>query len=138
SQQEDEGPSQVYLYSLDQAKNFPVTEGRYAATSPAFSGDGKYLFFVSQRDFNPIYSATEWNHAYRDMARIYFVTLSKDTPSPFRPRSEDSDEAPKAKAKAKDEKPVPKAKETVLKIDIAGIDERVLRLPVTPANYRNL
>ena len=26
------------------------------------------------------YSATEWNHAYVDMARIYFVTLAKDTP----------------------------------------------------------
>jgi tricorn protease len=134
SQQEDNGLGRVYLYSLEQARNFPVTEGRYGSMSPAFSGDGKYLFFVSQRDFNPVYSATEWNHAYRDMARIYLVTLSKDTPSPFRPR--DEDEA-KPAPKAKDAPPV-KAKDVVLKVDTDGIQERVLRLPVRPANYRNL
>ena len=46
-------------------------------TVPHFSGDGKYLFFVSNSDFNPIYSDTEWNHTYSDMARIYLVTLAK-------------------------------------------------------------
>lgn len=60
---------------------------RVATTPPAgFSGDGKFLFFVSCVDFNPIYSQTEWNHAYRDMARVYVVPLAKDTPSPFRVR----------------------------------------------------
>ena len=48
---------------------------------PEFSGDGKYLFFVSERDFSPIYSATEWNHAYADLARIapYAVTVQIKT-----------------------------------------------------------
>ncbi len=136
SEQEEETQNRVYLYSLARAKSFPVTGGRHASTSPAFSGDGKYLFFVSQRDFNPIYSATEWNHAYRDMARIYFVTLSKDTPSPFRPRGDD-EPAPAPKAK-KDDKAPAKAKDVVLTVDTDGLEERVLRLPVAPANYRNL
>ena len=53
--------------------------------SPCFSGDGKYLFFVSNRDFNPTLGQTEFNFVYLDMARIFFVTLAKDTPSPFKP-----------------------------------------------------
>ena len=48
--------------------------GGTASVSP----DGKYLFFVSNRDFNPTYSWTEWNHIYRDMSRVYLVTLAKD------------------------------------------------------------
>ncbi len=36
----------------------------------------KLLYFVSQRDFNPVYSATEWNHAYVDMSKPYFVRLT--------------------------------------------------------------
>ena len=56
---------------------------------PRFSSDGKYLFFTSNRDFNPIYSWTEWNHAYTDMTKIYFVTLAKSTPNPFAPENDE-------------------------------------------------
>ncbi len=105
--------------------------GTRPASQPAFSADGKYLFFVSDRDFNPIYSRTEWNHAYQDLSRIYFVTLAKETPSPFKPKSDEvliASVTPKsepAKAEAtsnepkKDEvkKEEPK-KELVLKVDI--------------------
>jgi tricorn protease len=144
------GIAVVHLYSLEQDKSFAVTDTWFDSFAPEFSGDGKYLFFVSERDFDPIYSATEWNHAYADMARIYFVTLSKETPSPFRPKSDEVDtaktepgaSAPGDKASAPGDKGGDKGgkpKETPpLKIDVDGIQERILRLPVTPANYRNL
>lgn len=130
SQQEEEGMARVYLFSLEHSKTFAVTDGWYNSTHPAFSGDGKYLFFVSSRDFTPIYSQTEWNHAYRDMARVYLLTLAKSTPSPFRPRGDNSAEPSKA-----DEK---KAKEMAAKVDTDGMNDRVLQLPIQAANYRNL
>jgi tricorn protease len=129
SQQERESMGRVYLFSLETGKTSAVTDGWFSSTQPAFSGDGKYLFFVSRRDFNPIYSETEWNHAYRDMARIYLVTLAKATPSPFRPRSDEI-----AEPKPDETKP----KELVLKVDTDALSERVLQLPIQPANYRNL
>ena len=76
SHDEREGMNRVRLYSLDSCKSTAVTEGRYNSGAPCFSGDGKYLFFVSARDFNPIISNTEWNHAYTDMQKIYLVTLA--------------------------------------------------------------
>src|SRR5207248_4098940 len=87
---EEEVMTNIYLYSLEKDKNHAITDGWFRCGSPAFSGDGKYLFFVSDRDFNPVFSRTEWNHSYGDMARIYFVTLSKDTPSPFKPKSDET------------------------------------------------
>jgi tricorn protease len=125
----------VYLYSLEQDKSFAVTDSWFDSFAPEFSGDGKYLFFVSERDFNPIYSATEWNHAYADMERIYFVTLAKETPSPFRPKSDEVETTKKDDKKPDKEA---KGKETPPKIDVDGIQERILRLPITPATYRNL
>ena len=77
------GESKIFLYELGSKKATPVTDGWYDVGDPSFSTDGKYLFFTSNRDFNPIYSWTEWNHAYNDMSKIYFVTLAKSTPSPF-------------------------------------------------------
>ena len=135
SQEEREGMERVHLFSLEQGKTYTVTEGWYTSTRPAFSGDGKYLFFVSKRDFHPIYSDTEWNHAYRDMARIYLVTLDKSTLSPFRPRSDEISEPAKKEDKKKEEA---KPKELVLKVDTDGLNERVLQLPISAANYRNL
>jgi tricorn protease len=143
-QGEDNGLSRVVLYSVEQKKTFEVTDKWYAADSPAFSVDGKYLFFISDRDFNPIYSATEWNHAYQDMARIYLVTLAADTPSPFKPRSDEvqegeKNEEPKKDAPEKDasKKDAPK-KVAPIKVDPEGLKDRIIDLPVQAATYRNL
>ena len=80
---EDDSPSRVYIYSLADKKTRAVTDEWYSSGGSAFSNDGKYLLFTSSRDFSPTYSWTEWNHMYQDMQRVYLMTLSKDTPSPF-------------------------------------------------------
>jgi tricorn protease len=130
---DEETMPKVWLYSLDQDKHFAVTDGWHGSHSPEFSGDGKYLFFVSERDFNPSFSGTEWNHAYADMSRIYLVTLTKDTPSPFKAVS-DEVAVPKDEVKTM---PDPKKKDD-FRIDTDGIAKRILQLPIPPANYRSL
>jgi tricorn protease len=131
AQDEVDMMDKVYMHSIDQNKAWDVTDGWFNSSEPAFSSDGKYLFFVSQRDFSPIYSATEWNHAYRDMSRIYFVTLAKDTANPFKPKQDEVNEAPPT--------PAPKLDlGAPIKVDVDGIKERILALPIAAANYRNL
>ena len=137
--------SVVYLYNIAQGKEYPVTDRWYDSNSPAFSSDGKYLIFASARDFNPIYSSIEWNFAYREMEGIYLVMLAEDTPSPFMPQDdkvmsseEKAKDAPsetpkndkKGKGKAKQQSDV---KET--KIDINGIGDRIVKLPIGAGNY---
>lgn len=87
----------IYLYGLDARRSIQVTDGWFNVGSPAFSSDGKILFFVSDRTFNPTYGATEWNHTYSDMQRIYFVTLARETKSPLAPKSDE--------VKPRDDKP---------------------------------
>jgi tricorn protease len=131
AQDEVESMDKVYLHSVDQNKSWEVTDGWHNSGDPAFSSDGKYLFFVSQRDFSPIYSTTEWNHAYRDMAKIYFVTLAKETANPFKPKLDEVNEPAPA--------PAPKVDPAApIKVDVDGIKERILALPIAAGNYRNL
>ncbi|MBO0699131.1 MAG: PD40 domain-containing protein, partial [Zavarzinella sp.] len=143
SRQEEESLDKVYLYSLEQDKTFEVTDGWYAANSPTFSSDGKYLFFVSARDFNPIISNTEWNHAYADMQRIYFVTLAKATENPFKAKQDEvtsaardgekKEEAKKAEPKKGEAKPAGN-----IQVDVDGLQDRVLTVPGPAANYSML
>jgi len=131
--------ARLWVYSLEEKKSQPVTDGWQTASFPAFSGDGKYLFFVSARDFTPTYSQTEWNHVYQNMERIYMITLQKETRSPFEPKTDEPAEAPKPAEKDKEkDKEKEKKDATKIRIDFDGITDRVLRLSVPAANYGGL
>ncbi len=141
---EEKSMNKIYLYSLEQQQKYPVTEGWYDAASPAFSSDGKYLLFVSSRDFNPIYSWTEFDHAYRDMQRVYLIPLSQKTPSPFEPKS-DEVEIPthrkKGGEKTETGKKTPREKGKAgvqVNVDIAGIADRIIGLPIAAGSYHSI
>jgi tricorn protease len=120
----------IWLYSVEHKKNYAATGGWYEATNPCFSGDGKYLFFVSERDFNPTYGQTEFNHIYQDMAKVYLVTLARETRSPFEPQDDEVGAKPAAAAAP--------AGPIAVKVDPDGLEDRVLALPIPASNYSRL
>jgi tricorn protease len=137
--------SKIYLYSLQDQTEHELTDGWYDSSRPVFSSDGRFIFFISDRDFHPIYSRTEWNHAYQDMSRIYLITLAKATESPFKPQSdevevkaaeekkpEDQAEKSDAKDQKKESEPEP------IKVDLDGIKDRIAVLPIAVSSYRHL
>lgn len=125
--------TKIRLYNLETKNKHELTDSWYSSSNPGFSSDGKYIVFTSARDFNPVYSNTEWNHAYVNMSRIYLITLAKDTPNPFVIENDVVKNEPEAKPDAAADKPAGD-----VKIDIDGISERVVSLPVTPSNYFNV
>jgi tricorn protease len=144
---EFEGMIRVYLYGLGTGKSAEVTDGWYQSYEPVFSGDGKYLFFVSDRDFNPILSQVELDYAYTAMSRIYLVTLAAETKSPFAPKSDEveikkASEAVPAKPAEKPKAAAGKAEEKAgpapIKVDLEGLKERLVGLPIEVANYGSL
>jgi tricorn protease len=121
----------VMIYDTQNNKSYAVTDEWYNSRSGTFSRDGKYLFFISDRDFNPIYSQVEWNAAYRDMSRIFMVPLLLTTPNPFAPENNEvSIDSPKAEEKGSESKAV--------NIDVQGLSDRIVALPVSASNYFNL
>jgi len=138
---EREMMNRIYFYSLEKKSSLPVTDGWFSCSNPLFSSDGNFFFFTSERDFNPIYSQTEWNHAYRDMDRIYLMTLSKATASPFRPKSDEvgaKDDKTKNETAGKDKKENKPETAPPLKIDPDGLMERIAGLPIAASDYRSL
>ncbi len=132
----------IYLMNLVTGKEYPVTDKWYNSGSPLFSADGKYLYFSSDRDFEPIYGRLEWNHVYTRMGGLYVALLSADEPSPALlsddadPVKKSSDAAePKAKdGKAKAGSVAPKG--VTVAYDPEGIENRILKLPFNAGYYR--
>jgi tricorn protease len=110
--------NKVYIYSLDEDKSYPLSTIFYDF-HPVFSKDGNYLFFISNRRFNPTFCDFEWEMVYKNVAGIYYATLRKDIPSLL------SEEATEIKNRTG-------------AIDFDNISNRIEALPVEPGNYRYL
>jgi len=77
--------SRIKLARLADGLVVDATEGRFTDTEPAFTGDGKYLAFLSARIFDPVYDAHFFDLSFPYGSRPYLVPLAAGTPSPFAP-----------------------------------------------------
>jgi len=100
--------SVVNLFSLTDRKITPVTTSMTNSYAPVFDPDGKYMYFLSDRDFNEVLGNVDFEFANPKTTRIYVVTLRADEPSPFQPLS---DETQIKKEENKDELLTPPGKE---------------------------
>jgi tricorn protease len=143
----------IYVYSVATKKSFPVSSGRYNDYSPVFSNCGKYLYFISDRDFTMSFqdgfSSMEFDFVYNKTARMYALALTKDAPDLFKEENDlekekkDSPGKEASKAKAKKKGGKDKAKEDdkkekakPVKIDFDGLRDRIMVFPLAAANYR--
>ena len=125
---------QIFIYNTDNRRRTAVTDIWYSSSSPSFSRDGKYLFFVSDRNFTPIYSSVEWNFAYQRMGGIFAVTLAADTPSPFAPVNYEVNLTAEETRRDTPAASTP----TITRVDTTGLVNRIFALPLPADNYRSL
>ena len=133
----------IAVWSSESKKTFLLGDGLTRDHGPAFSSDGKYLFFLSERDFPLVFSAFEFNYVYPRATRVFVAALASGTPSLF-PSKNDEEKGPDAKDKADkgDKDKADKAEKGEKKevpataIDAAGFVARTQTLPGVPAgNY---
>ncbi|HVO78766.1 MAG TPA: PDZ domain-containing protein [Candidatus Bathyarchaeia archaeon] len=79
----------VYLYGLVAARSTPVTTSASASANPCFDPEGKYLYFISNRDYNEVLGVYDFEFANPKASRVYLATLRADLPSPFQVLSDE-------------------------------------------------
>ncbi|MGX1161486.1 C-terminal processing protease CtpA/Prc [Pseudarthrobacter sp. SLBN-100] len=111
-----------------------VTDGRFRDTSPAFTPDGKFLAFLSNRSFDPVYDGHSFDLSFPSPIKPYLVALAADTPSPFGPSVDpDAGEGSAADAERQDHAAAPE-----VSVDPEGLAHRVIGVPVPQGNYTSL
>ena len=155
----------VFLYSMETHKATQITDGMSDAHSPAFDQNGKYLYFLASTDDGPSNAGIDLSSLDRAAtSAAYVVVLAKDGASPVPPESDDEKvkeekkEEPKAdadkkpaagdqakpanpdqaKADAEKDKDKDKNKPAETKVDLDGIGNRILSLPIPRRNYEGI
>jgi len=137
--------SAIFLYSLDARSTTQVTSDAFESHEPVFDPEGRYLYLLSDRDVAPTLGHLELSYTVNKMTRPHAIPLRADLPSPFAPKSDEVKppevrEADRNKEKDKEKKEREKkdVKPEPLRIDLAGIQERIVAFPVPPGNDRGL
>lgn len=125
--------SSVFVYNLDTRKKHQVSSGFYQDSYPVFSADGKYLFYLTNRDFSANYSDMDNTWIYPNSTQIASVSLTKNAPSLLKPKN-DALELPKDEDEGKEESEEKEDDEKALEIDLDDIESRLVILPPDAGN----
>ncbi len=148
---------QIQLYELKTGQTHTVSSDRYDSESPVFSPDGRWLYFISKRNFEVSVNTSPWGD--RNMGptfdrrdKIYALALQNGLQFPFAAKDElspaESNADNKGEAKAE---PASKGQSTGGKdsaeksnkadkpaIVWAGLKDRLFELPLPGGNYSDL
>jgi tricorn protease len=141
----DSGQDAVWVYSLDQKRSFQLTDATYGDFAPVFSRDGRYIYFLSNRDFNLTFSDFERDYLYTKATRIYAMALTRGAAPLFGDRNDL--EEPRGSAVQAGKKPAQKihgegsaAREGApsVRIDVEGAGSRITVFPLKSGDYAAL
>ena len=122
----------IFVYSIADGKATQVTDGMSDAISPAFDANGKYLYFLASTNVGPQTGWLEMSSLERPTRRsVYLAVLSASEPSPFLPEVGDEPGVIQAGRARPDTG-------GGMRIDFAGIGQRILALGVPAADYSDL
>jgi tricorn protease len=132
----------IKLLNVARGKSVLVTQPEFRDYSPAFDPEGKYLYFLSLRTFDPVYDAVQFELSFPRAARPYLIALQAGGTPPFDPppKGLGGDDAGSGKAKAdaaKAQSDGAKAEASAapLTVDLDGIVHRIAPFPVNENRF---
>ncbi len=162
----ENGFGNIHLYDVDADESHQVTSEATDDDDPCFDSDGKYLFFTSDRHFNPTIGGYDIKPTYANGEGIYLLTLRADVENPFPFESDeveidgqgdeddaddkggdedgdDADDDGDDGEEGEDDEDAEDDEESddepePLVIDVEGIFERTVALDLPPGAYVNL
>jgi tricorn protease len=81
--------AQIWAWSAESGETTALTDPMVASFSPVFDPEGRYLYFLSNRDMNLTFSGWESTFVYTGPTRVYVATVNAEVPRPFAPRSDE-------------------------------------------------
>lgn len=133
--------NQIKIYNVETGKSFDLTTDRANSFNPRWSKDGKFIYFLSDRSFTSLVGSpwgTRQPEPYFDASeKLYHIALKNGIRSPFREADELQNDNPDDSKKT-NKKKNGKEDKLVVSIDQAGIQQRIMEVPIKAGNYYGL
>jgi len=126
----------IKLFHLKDKTVTQVTHPILRDEEPVFDPEGKHLYFLSWRHFEPSWDCMHFELGFHFAVKPYAITLQKDLTSPFL-KMPDQLDVKKAKKEDDDDKDKKKS-EKPLHIDLEGIADRIIEFPISAGEYSHL
>ena len=130
----------IRLYDTESRRILDATSDRYESYSPAWSADGTWLYFLSDRNIHSlvrsVWDARQPDPYFDKTTQLFELALVPGARSPFEPPNElvPSDEKKEKDGEEKKDGAAP-AKVTV---EPEGLAARIRAVPIASGNYSNL
>ncbi|MCU0755844.1 MAG: S41 family peptidase [Xanthomonadales bacterium] len=123
--------NQIVLIEVEGERRAVLSSDRYESYDPAFSADGQWLYFLSNRNFQTTPAGGPWGDRntgpfYDQRTRVYALALSTANRFPFLA----PDELGGAAADT--------GKSAERAVEWSGLSARLYEVPMPPGNYRGL
>lgn len=155
--------SLIKLCKIETGETWEVTKPVLRDEEPAWDPEGRFLYFLSAREFDPVYDSLHFDLNFPGGMRPYLITLQADLLSPFipvphapgdKPDREDDEDGDEAEGQDGDDsgqeqedsaernqggqepaEAKKEDKESRIEIDLEGITERIIAFPVDDGLY---
>lgn len=142
------------LWNVANGQSTQITQPLLRDYHPAFDPLGRYIYFISERTFDPMLDQLQFELSFPRGARPYLITLQKDLTSPFVPKPPTDEETPEKTAEEEKtaeknrpgeagestppepaEKMADEKKPKPILIDLEDIEQRIIAFPVADGLY---
>ncbi|NTV46375.1 MAG: peptidase [Chlorobiales bacterium] len=123
---------EIRVFDTVSGKSHTVTKPVLRDFQPCFDPEGKYIYFLGQRIFNPAYDTLHFDLNFPRATKAYLIPLRKDITSPFmlQPKKRKKSGEKDSKESSQPEKE--------LEIDFDGIIGRAIEFPIPEGRYHLL
>lgn len=120
----------IQLIELATQRAVLATQAEFRDYGPAFCPEGKYLYFLSLRTFDPVYDSVQFELSFPRAARPYLLALQAGGPPPFEP-------APRGMKPAKAEAAADNsaAPGRLPQVQVEGLARRIAAFPVAEGRF---
>jgi tricorn protease len=138
------------IYGVKQGRSESVTSPMFSSFAPAWDPAGQYLYLLTARRFVPEFGEAVDDEQFLFNNTVYpaILPLRADVASPFAPENDEEEGKPEKEAGAGEETAASEAGASgeggappappEVKIDFAGIERRLIALPVAAGGYGEL
>jgi tricorn protease len=132
----------IFAYSLPARRSTQITDGMSDSRNPAFDKSGKYLYFLASTNTGLTSNGLDMTSTqHPTSSNLYVAVLQNTTLTPLKPQTGDEPEngdEPETTDETSAQHAAAARPVADVRIDFAGILQRIVTLPLPDANYVDL